>query len=335
MAIPAHASQDEVLASLPSDFWTQQETIQLIVLALLGAWVWDVLLSLHDEYCMFRRSGIRLPDIVYILAKVTTGWFFGVTVAFLIAPIHDCHTLARVQSSSASIQIPINALLFLFRIRAVFHNKRPVIFAFVVLWLGLLGTSMSALLSLDAKRLPGTDRCLETTAQKTAAAAIVYGAVYDTLVFIAISTQLVLFYQHAGRTWKVFLTGRGMGDVSRILLQTTQLYYLVTVGFTIFCSVLVLTPSVPHAYSNTSILLNAFITNVMATRIYRHLKKGPAIPNNSETRTMLQFGWPRSSHVLTSVAEGGVERTTAQVVEIELKGCERGESSDGSAKGMV
>ncbi|TCD63193.1 hypothetical protein EIP91_005860 [Steccherinum ochraceum] len=308
-------AHDAILDALPPGFWQEEQTMQLMVLGVVGAWAWDVLVSLGDEYRMFRRCGIRLPDVVYVLARLTTGWFFGVTTAFVIAPIHNCHVVARVQSSAASIQIPFNALLFLFRIRAVFHEKRIVFFAFVVLWLGLFGTCMSALLSLDATPLPGTGRCLEITAQKTAAASLVYGAVYDTLVFAAISTQLVLFYQHAGRTWKVFLTGRGMGDMSRILLQTSQQYYIVTVGFTILCSALVLTPSVPPPYSNTSILLSAFFTNAMATRIYRNLKNRPPPGDTDMVITQLNFGRPGTdSSRIVSAALGDTRATRRTTV---------------------
>ncbi|TCD63661.1 hypothetical protein EIP91_005141 [Steccherinum ochraceum] len=262
-------SHDLVPDSLPLDFWQEEETMHLIVIGIVGAWAWEVLVSLPDEYRMFKRCGIRVPDVVYILAsqalidltslqfgmRLTTACFFGVTTAFVIAPVHNCHILAQVQSSAGSIQIPVNALLFLFRIRAVFHDNRIVILAFVFLWLGLFGTCMSALLSLDAIPLPGTQRCLETAAQVTGAATLVYDAAYDTVVFVAMSTQLVLVYRYSGKTWRVFFTGQGMGDVSRILLQTTQQYYIVTAGFTILCSVLVLTPSIPPAYSHASILL--------------------------------------------------------------------------------
>lgn len=47
-----------------------------------------------------------------------------------------------------------------------------------------------------------------------------------------------------------------------------------TVGFTITTAAAIFSPSVPDAYADVLIAISAFITNVMATRVYRQLKLG-------------------------------------------------------------
>lgn len=52
---------------------------------------------------------------------------------------------------------------------------------------------------------------------------------YDTLVFLAITYKLVTAFRHADSSTpliKSLSMGEGMGAVSRLLLQTGQLYYL-------------------------------------------------------------------------------------------------------------
>lgn len=36
------------------------------------AWIWDFMMSLHEEYLLFAKSRIKVSDIVYILARYVT-----------------------------------------------------------------------------------------------------------------------------------------------------------------------------------------------------------------------------------------------------------------------
>ena len=64
---------------------------------------------------------------------------------------------------------------------------------------------------------------------------MVASAVNDTLVFVFITGKL-LADQKGMLSWKeathMFVTGKGMGSVSRVMLHSGQLYYLCVFSFT-------------------------------------------------------------------------------------------------------
>lgn len=33
------------------------------------AWIWDFLMSIHEEYLLFTKRGVSLSDVVYVLAR--------------------------------------------------------------------------------------------------------------------------------------------------------------------------------------------------------------------------------------------------------------------------
>lgn len=125
----------------------------------------------------------------------------------------------------------IHSLLFLFRVRAVFFDQRLVTAAFCVAWLAVLDTSFLNILALDDTPLGQTGYCLETTFKPYGFAGGLVTAIYDTFVFLAITMKLLVYNKvDTTSSMKMFLTGKGMGTASRILLQSGQLYYLY-VGF--------------------------------------------------------------------------------------------------------
>lgn len=81
---------------------------------------------------------------------------------------------------------------------------------------------------MDGIHIGTTRFCVNSDVKPFSSAGIVVVAVHDTLVFLAIGIRLVMF--SLADTWserfKTFLSGKGMGNVSRALLHTGQLYYL-------------------------------------------------------------------------------------------------------------
>lgn len=70
--------------------------------------------------------------------------------------------------------------------------------------------------------------CMATAVEPYCSSGLVVAMIHDTLVLFAISTRLImnsLADSLTGRL-KAFLSGEGMPSISRLLLQTGQLYYL-------------------------------------------------------------------------------------------------------------
>ncbi len=57
------------LAWLAPDLATDFETSQYIAVATIGAWVWDVLTSLRQEFRLATGKRFALPTVIYFLAR--------------------------------------------------------------------------------------------------------------------------------------------------------------------------------------------------------------------------------------------------------------------------
>ncbi|KAH8103809.1 hypothetical protein BXZ70DRAFT_1051449 [Cristinia sonorae] len=267
------------LAWLPKDIADQMEASRYLYSATIGAWLWDFLMSFPDEMRMFKQYGFGLTDFVYVGTSSPESPQLHSSFAHFyskaIAPIPDCHALAKTIGWLAAVSLPLNCLLFFFRIRALFHGNNVVIAFFGVLWLSTLAT-ITAPFGVDGAHMGNTRFCVNTAVKEYASVGFIVGAVHDTIVFLTITTKLST-HSTAG-SWKgrfqAFVSGGGMGSVSRALLKTGQLYYLVTVGMNILTLALILSPPVPPVIRAMFTIPDIALQNAMTCRVHRLLKLG-------------------------------------------------------------
>lgn len=128
-----------------------------------------------------------------------------------------------------TIAVPANSLLMYFRVSALYAHQKIVVAAFTFLWIATLAGCITAPFSLKAIHIGTTQRCIDSEVKGYGSAGIVISAVNDTLIFLAITYKLV-FYHIASESWSAratsFWKGEGMGQTSKLLLKTGQLYYL-------------------------------------------------------------------------------------------------------------
>jgi hypothetical protein len=124
--------------------------------------------------------------------------------------------------------VPITALLFLLRLRAVFLNNKAVVVVFGALWLGLLGASLTVPFSITAARIGPTNYCIDAAVKPFSSAAPIANTVFGTLVFIAISWRLVTMNHGISGTSRgaTFFSGGGSSTIASILLRDGQVYYV-------------------------------------------------------------------------------------------------------------
>ena len=126
-------------------------------------------------------------------------------------------------------------MIFFLRLRALYKENFFVVRFFVFLWLSVLAGALTIPISNGQRvihLLPHETFCLTTGDYPAyAGSAIIIPAVYDTLIFLAISYRLYPTYE-VGRdtTWRerveLFFTGQGLPRLSKALLQGGQQYYL-------------------------------------------------------------------------------------------------------------
>lgn len=200
--------------------------------------------------------------------------------------------------------MPLNSLLFFFRIQAVFHKLTRFVFIYAFLWLCTL-TTITAPFAIDHAINIGTPAiCVETDVKGFANVGPVLIAVHDSLVYIGISARLTLnnlplTSPRPIDALKIFFSGKGIGQISKSLLTTGQMYYLyvyffphrqyassspihldvfqlhsATIGMSIAHIAVIFSPSVPPVIKATIPIPNIALQNVMACRVYRQLKLG-------------------------------------------------------------
>jgi len=154
----------------------------------------------------------------------------------LVAPIDNCVSIKYVQGIFFVTGGPATSLLFLFRVKAVYNHSRLVTGLSSLLVLGLTGSEyglffgISSCANYVADRIPYTRRCIAGVSNTTyVTIPIVMTAVFDTLVFLAISYRMVSVAL-SDNTWgaraKSFFRGDGLHRLSKALLQSGQAYYL-------------------------------------------------------------------------------------------------------------
>lgn len=87
---------------------------------------------------------------------------------------------------------------------------------------------MTAAFGLTAGHIGTTSNCIDVAVQSYTSSGFVAAAVNDTVVFLAISYRLISisFTDTWSERLNNFFRGQHMNHVSRVLLQTGQLYYL-------------------------------------------------------------------------------------------------------------
>ncbi|TCD63189.1 hypothetical protein EIP91_005856 [Steccherinum ochraceum] len=288
------------LAYLPPEVAAQIMDIRYLTMACLAGWVWDAVIAVPDEVKMLQRSRMKGPDVVYIGSRMLEFSFLVIAATYCSGHVKNCHAIAVLQGVAASLQIMANSLLFIFRIKAVFFDHRVIRWSFYLFWIAVSASSLTAPITLHAHPLGSTGLCVNSRLDTSVGAASILVAAFDTLVFTSITAKLLSLNRFEGHTsaWRMFLTGKGLGHVSRLILQTGQLYYLITVGATIASSVAILCPSVPTPYADATIPVTGFLTNAMATRVYRQLKLGVYHDGSfslSECMTSVKFRAPTTN----------------------------------------
>ncbi|KAL4248414.1 hypothetical protein ABKN59_008105 [Abortiporus biennis] len=243
------------LAWLEPDLAQQVEVGHLFVTGIVGLWAWDVLMSLHEEYHMFKHNPSWV-DFNYILARIMTFGVLATTMLFIIGPVDNCSIFLIIEDCLGAITIALNTLLMLHRIRAVFKGSTWIIALFTILWIANF-SCLTVISATKAIHLGPTKECLEN-----------YTAITASLSYSGPPNS------KSNRTIKAFFGGHGLGYVAQTLLVSGQIYYLASVTVNIATVVCVLNPKTPAAYKIMLIVANVAIQNAMACRVHRQLKLG-------------------------------------------------------------
>ena len=139
----------------------------------------------------------------------------------------NCQAVIVASCWFGAFALPLNSMLFLLRIRAVFNESKFVKGAFTVLWLSTLSAFVAPFTAV-AEHIGPTKTCVVIKVTDFSSAGFFATGVFDTLVFLAISARTIMDTPASG--WKsrikLFFLGGRMSPIYKTVLQTGQLYYL-------------------------------------------------------------------------------------------------------------
>jgi len=123
------------------------------------------------------------------------------------------------------------ALLFFFRVRAMYHDTKWVAPFFFVMWLGVTAASTPEAFLNTHTNLGPTAYCIGKVFPKYAIVASILPFVNDTLIFVAITmrfagSQGTSYAPRRGSWIRVVLFGEYLPHFSKAMLRDGQAYYL-------------------------------------------------------------------------------------------------------------
>lgn len=152
-------------------------------------------------------------------------------------------------------------------------------YAFVLLWAGTSGVAVMIIPGTRGDHLPGTGYCRVHGAESYVPLAYFMPAIFDSLVFFAISYKIAFRHNQAlgsESNWvRAWFSSRSLPVVSRAVLQGGQQYYLSVFSHrTFFFRILIQTKSITFGFS---ILSGAFSFNSSVPSMHHVLFSAPAV----------------------------------------------------------
>jgi hypothetical protein len=150
-------------------------------------------------------------------------------IALEAAGTGNCIHFETVTDAFYPISISCTALLFFFRLRAIYNQDRIVVVGFFLLWLGVLASTILIPIGILGGYIGNTKYCVDVDVPNSAYAGIFAPLIHDTMVFLAISWRLAR-NSHMEMNFqegiKVAIFGRYLPTFTKSLLRDGQRYYL-------------------------------------------------------------------------------------------------------------
>ncbi|KAE9390468.1 hypothetical protein BT96DRAFT_967765 [Gymnopus androsaceus JB14] len=266
------------LALLPPDIARKLQVTSYIFCGTSAIFIWDAIWNLHADYKLLFKTKIGLPTLVYFISRIGTMVFVIGYTMFSTSPIGNCNKTGFIFSIFYPVGVSGSALLFFFRVRAVFFARKYIVWVFFALWICVFASCMVIPFAGRATNIGPTKYCIETQNKPFGGAAVIVPNVHDTLVFLAISYQL-LCLSHAEQhgminTIRAFVSGSYLPALSKSILHNGQVYYMVTVVGNLLTTIVYYQVGISPDYRDMLVIPNVVLTNIMACYVYRNTKLG-------------------------------------------------------------
>ncbi|KIK53024.1 hypothetical protein GYMLUDRAFT_1027081 [Collybiopsis luxurians FD-317 M1] len=261
---------------LPPSIALQAQVASYVYAATAGILLWDVLANILADWQLFHTAKNKLHLATYMISRIGTMTFILGHVIYATYPVGNCKTGRIAIDSFYPIGISGSCLLFFFRARAVYNGHNNVNICFTILWVTVFSTCLLIPFGTISENIGPTLYCTITKIKPFAGIAVIVPAVYDTVIFLAVSYKLMShsFADPQGLQERIW--GKNLPAYSRAVFRDGQRYYLMTVLGNMAMISLMYAPINP-AYQTIFTLPNVMLTNIMACYVYRHTVLGSTI----------------------------------------------------------
>ncbi|KAJ7072940.1 hypothetical protein C8F01DRAFT_1012932 [Mycena amicta] len=273
---PGGSDADPFGVTVPAEIAKQLQLVSYIFVGTTAVLLWDVLNNLSEEYTILFKRKLRLSVGPYLMSRISSlVYVIGFTV-FTTYPIGACKQALTAFDCFLPLATSSSALLFYFRLRAVYGGARLVSLLFLFLWLCVTGTSLTIPIGSAGATIGNTQACVVTKVSRYIAALGVTQCVYSTGIFLAISGRLLadapVRHSTGQKAWAVASFGRpNLHAYSRTLFMDGQKYYIISVLVNLVVLIMVFAPVSP-VYQGMLGGPAVGLTSIMACRVYRHAR---------------------------------------------------------------
>ncbi|KAF7349071.1 hypothetical protein MVEN_01429000 [Mycena venus] len=265
------------LAFFPPDIAYKFQISRYIGVGTLGAFVWDILSNLNNDYRLITTQRVSLGTCMYFFSRFWSLLYILSSALFGTYPLGWCSVAGILVLSSYAIAMMANSLLFFLRARAIF-NKNPYLVAFFFcLWLSVVAAAIALPTSEKAGTIGPTAYCMILDSKPYGIAMGITPVIHDTVLFLAISWRLFgnSYVDHGLKgNLRAFFTGEYLPQFSKAVLKDGQLYYLCIVASNILVVVMFFNTRVGEIYRVMFTDPNLVITNAMVCLVFRNTKFG-------------------------------------------------------------
>ncbi|KAK7685399.1 hypothetical protein QCA50_011262 [Cerrena zonata] len=268
-----------------------------LAVAAVSMWTWDLILGIDEDVRMFSGRAFKPYDFAYVMARIATGGFLVSPAAAIVTDGASCHRVMRAVAWFEAIALIFNSSLFLFRVLGVFSRSLRTRVVFGLLWLTTFSTLAIPPSAAYIHLVPGCDI---SEVKPVALACFITVTVFDTLVFLSISVRMLSINADIihGHPLATFFHGRGLGNVTKTVLRTGQLYYSVTIGAHLLALIALVSPTsvFPPPYQAGFTLMSMTMQNIMGCKVFRLLRLGVIQPDPATmVESSIQFSTPTTT----------------------------------------
>ncbi|KAF9449861.1 hypothetical protein P691DRAFT_518211 [Macrolepiota fuliginosa MF-IS2] len=265
---------DTLLNHLLPDQATQFEVAKNVYISVLGATAADILSYIPEDIAIVRRQrGLPITTACFAFARIFAVIYMAMWAAMFTHPASNCHRIAVATDLLCLLSMATTSLLFLRRVQALYADSHSIYWSFTLSWIGTSAVVVMLIPGTHSEYIPGTRYCIVYKVERYVAITNFMPAVFDTLVFLAISYK-VAFQSHrnlgSNESWVTrFFSSKLLPVLSKAILQGGQQYYLITFGFNVISGVFLFKPSVPPIYRTVFSVPSVALTACMACRVHR------------------------------------------------------------------